>query len=263
MHGWRARIGLILAHSNTTTEPEFNRVAPEGVSIHAARVPIGARTLEGYSNKDEHLDNAVKLLLDINAKAFAYACTGVNMVAGDEGDIAQARRIMELTGRPAVPTAIALVEALHALGARRIALATVLPPDLNKITADYWRKCGFEVLNIGGLNLGGPRKSLEPLSSVPVSAVGLQTPQLVYNMARSVFDPKADAVVVINANLRSIEIAAQFEHDFGVPFVSSGIGTMWATLQAAGIRESIKGFGCLLERQPALGWVRMPRPDRM
>ena len=260
MHGWRARIGLIIAHSNTTTEPEFNRIAPEGVSIHAARVPIGARTLEGYSNKDEHLDNAVKLLSDINAKAFAYACTGVNMVAGEDGDIAQARRIIELTGRPAVPTSIAIVEALTALEARRIVLATVLSPDLNEITATYWRNCGFEVLGIGGINLGGPRKSAEPLSSVPISSVGLQPPAVIYNMARSVFNAKADAVVVINANLRSIEIAAQFERDFGVPFISSGIATMWATLQAAGVRESIPGYGRLLGEQPALRWARMPRP---
>jgi maleate isomerase len=260
MHGWRARIGLIIAHSNTTTEPEFNRIAPEGVSIHAARVPIGARTVEGYSDKDEHLEHAVRLLSDINARAFAYACTGVNMVAGEDGDIAQARRIIALTGRPAVPTSIAIVEALTALNARRIVLATVLSPELNEITAAYWRNCGFEVLGIGGINLGGPRKSAEPLSPVPVSSVGLQTPAVVYNMARSVFDARADAVVVINANLRSLEIAAQFERDYGVPFISSGIATLWATLQAAGIREPIAGFGRLLEQQPQLPWVRLPRP---
>ena len=260
MHGWRARIGLIIAHSNTTMEPEFNLIAPEGVSIHAARVPVGERSLEGYSNKDPHMEQAVKLLSDINARSFAYACTGVNMVSGDDGDIAQARRIIELTGRPAIPASLAIVEALAALDAKRIVVATVLPPDMNDIVAKYWRAGGFEVLGIGGINLGGPRKPAEPLSSVPISSVGLQTPAVVYNMARSVYDAKADAVVVINANLRSIEVAAQFEQDFGIPFISSGIAIMWASLQAAGIREPIPGYGCLLEKQPALKWVRTPRP---
>ena len=260
MHGWRARIGLVIAHSNTTMEPEFNKIVPDGVSVHVARVPVGERSLEGFSNKDQHLENAIVLLSDINAKAFAYACTTVNMVAGEEGDIAQARRIIELTGKPAIPTSIAIVEALAALDAKRIVLATVLPPELNKITAEYWRGCGFDVLGIGGINLGGPRKSAEPLASVPVSAVGLQTPAVVYNMARSVYNDKADAVLVINANLRSIEVAAQFERDYGIPFISSGIATMWASLQAAGVPEPIPGYGRLLEQQPALRWVRMPRP---
>ena len=49
MYGWRARIGLIIAHSNTTMEPEFSRVAPEGVSVHAARVKVGARSIEGLT----------------------------------------------------------------------------------------------------------------------------------------------------------------------------------------------------------------------
>ncbi len=259
MQGWRARIGLIIAHTNTTMEPEFNRIAPAGVSIHAARVPVGGRTIEGLSIAGQHLESAVHLLSELNAKSFAYACTTANIV-GDDGDIAQARRIIELTGRPAVPASIALVEALAALNAKRIVVATVCPPDINKLVGAYWRNCGFDVLGVGGMDLGGPRKPAEPMSSVPISSQGLQTPEVVYNMGRSVFHPQADAVVISGANLRSIEIAAQFEYDFGVPLVSSGIAIMWASLQAAGIREPIAGYGRLLAQQPALGWVRMPRP---
>lgn len=259
MYGWRARLGLIIAHSNTTMEPEFGRVAPAGVSVHAARVPVGERSREGFSNKDEHLDNAVRLLSDLNARAYGYACTTVNIVAGPDGDVAQARRIIELTGRPGIPTSLALVEALLAVKAKRIAVATPLPPDLNQSVADYWKGAGFEVLNIGGIDLGGPRRAFPPYTSVPVSSVGMQTSAAVYNLARSVYVAGVDAVVVVNANLTSIDVAARFEHDHGVPFISSGIATMWATLQAAGIRESIPGFGSLLEKQPELGWRRLPR----
>jgi maleate isomerase len=259
MYGWRARIGLIIAHSNTTMEPEFNRVSPDGVSIHAARVPVGERSKEGFSDKDHLLDNAVNLLTDINARAFAYACTTVNMVAGPDGDIAQARRIIELTKRPGVPTSLALVEALIAIKAKRIVLATPLPADLNQIASDYWRDAGFDVLRIGGMDLGGPRRVAEPFSSIPISSVGLQTPEVVYNLARSVYDKNADAIVVINANFRTIDVASKFESDFGIPFLSSGIATMWATLQAAGVRESVSGFGSLLKEQPTLLWHRLPR----
>jgi maleate isomerase len=260
MHGWRARIGIIIAHTNTTMEPEFNRIAPAGVSIHAARVPVGGRTLKGLTIADQHLDNAVKLLSDLNAKSFAYACTSANIIAGEAGDIAQARRIIELTGKPAVPASIALVEALAALNAKRIAIATVCPPEINEKIAAYWKGCGFEVLGVGGMDLGGDRKPHEPMSSVPISSQGLQTPEVVYNLGRKVFHPQADAIVINGANLRSIEVAAQFEHDFGVPFVSSGLAIMWASLQAAGIHEPIPGYGQLLQEQPALRWVRMPRP---
>ncbi len=37
-YGWRGRIGLVSPSTNTTLEPEFWRLAPEGISVHVARV---------------------------------------------------------------------------------------------------------------------------------------------------------------------------------------------------------------------------------
>jgi len=39
--GWRARIGLLTPHADIGPESEFQAMAPEGVSIHSARVPLG------------------------------------------------------------------------------------------------------------------------------------------------------------------------------------------------------------------------------
>ena len=38
MFGWRARIGVLVPPGNPTVEPEFYRMAPEGVTIHFARL---------------------------------------------------------------------------------------------------------------------------------------------------------------------------------------------------------------------------------
>src|SRR3990172_8335268 len=43
--GWRTRIGVLAAHLDIGTEPEFQAMAqamaPAGVSLHSARVPLG------------------------------------------------------------------------------------------------------------------------------------------------------------------------------------------------------------------------------
>ena len=39
--GWRARIGVLTPHGDIGPECEFRAMAPEGVSIHAARIPLG------------------------------------------------------------------------------------------------------------------------------------------------------------------------------------------------------------------------------
>ena len=37
MYGWRGRIAIIVGKRNAVCEPEFNKMAPTGVSVHAAR----------------------------------------------------------------------------------------------------------------------------------------------------------------------------------------------------------------------------------
>jgi len=260
MYGWRARLALIIAHSNTVVEPEFNRLVPEGVSVHTARVRIGAISVAGNIIGDDEMRHAISSLCDINAKVFAYPCTAANIAAGIDGDLAQARLITSMSGTPAVTASAALVEALAALDAKRIVVATPYPPDLNDSSSAFWESIGVEVLRISGVDLGGERRPLEPLSSKPVSHVGLQPPYVAYNLARSAYDPRADAIVISGAGMRTAEIAGQFERDFGIPLITSSLACIWASLQAAGVREPIAGHGRLLEQQPALRWVRIPRP---
>jgi maleate isomerase len=45
--GWRAKIGLIYMASSTVMEPEFQAMAPEGVSIHTTRIPFLNASSEG------------------------------------------------------------------------------------------------------------------------------------------------------------------------------------------------------------------------
>jgi hypothetical protein len=45
--GWRARIGLLTPHADIVPESEFRAMALDGVSIHAARVPLGVYLREG------------------------------------------------------------------------------------------------------------------------------------------------------------------------------------------------------------------------
>lgn len=260
MYGWRARIGLIIGNSNTTAEPEFGRLAPEGVSVHAARMPFEGIFSDGVNVDQSHLDTAAKLLSQIDARVIAYACTSANQVAGTDSDRLQADRIREMSGIPAVTTSAALVEALEVMGARKICVATPYSDDLNESSRAYWKAAGFDLLHIGGVDMGGKRKAHPPLTTSPVSAVGLQWPAAAYNLAKMAHRDGVEAIVVSGANLRSIEVAQAIEDDLGVIFVSSMTATIWASLQVAGVRTPIPGFGRLLASQPRPTWTRLVKP---
>lgn len=261
MYGWRARIGLLIAASNTTMEPEFNRVAPPGVSVHAARVRVGGISLDGARMARQDIGRAVEELVMVGPAAFGYACTIANFASGSEDDLAQGREISEKTGVPAVTAGTAVIEAVHALGARRIAVATPYPDDADATAKQLFEACGIEVVAIGGTSaLSGARKPHNPLSAMPVSQVGLQPPEFAYRLARSVYVKGVDAVAILGANLRTQEAIPVLEADLGVPVVTSTQATIWAALQLAGVMEPMPGRGRLLAEALPLKWARLPRP---
>jgi maleate isomerase len=45
--GWRARVGALTPHLDPVPETELRAMAPQGVSIHAARVPLGTLDRDG------------------------------------------------------------------------------------------------------------------------------------------------------------------------------------------------------------------------
>ncbi len=53
MYGRRGRIGLMVPTGNSVMEPEFNRLAPDGVSVHANRVYLKNVTPEAFAAMDD------------------------------------------------------------------------------------------------------------------------------------------------------------------------------------------------------------------
>ena len=50
--GWaQTRIGVLTPHADVVPETEFGALAPEGISIHAMRVPFGAYKLGGTMDR--------------------------------------------------------------------------------------------------------------------------------------------------------------------------------------------------------------------
>lgn len=265
MYGWRARIGMVIAASNTTMEPEFNRLKPDGVSVHVARVRVGSLSVEGAQTARQDLGKAVGDLALIGPSAIVYACTIANLAAGPDEDMDQTREIMDVTGVQTITAATAVIEAFHALKARRVVIATPYPDDADEMARRFFETFGFEVVAIGGSSeLAGSRRPHNPLSARPVSHVGLQPPEFAYKLARSVYESSkgADALFISGANLRTQEAIAALEKDLHVPVLSSGSAAMWAALQVAGITEGIPGYGHLFSGDAPMLWKRALRPGR-
>ncbi|MEM2793988.1 MAG: aspartate/glutamate racemase family protein, partial [Candidatus Methanomethylicia archaeon] len=213
---------------------EFYRMAPEGVSIHTARMRLVEAIPEELMEMEKYSEKAARELMDADVNILVYGCTTGSLIGGLDFDLKLAGRLESISRLPVVATATAVVEALRELKIKKIIVATPYIDSLNVKEKEFLEGRGFKVINIKGLNI---RRNTE---------IGRQNPITAYKLVREIFTQEAEGIFVSCTNFRTIEVIELVEKDFGRPVVTSNQATMWATLRKLGIHESITGYGKLL-----------------
>jgi len=249
--GWGslARIGLITPHNDIVPEGEFQALAPEGVSIHVSRVPLGWRSgpeppLMGLDAvrafaEPPHVDQAVGLLASAPLDAIAYGFTSSSYLLGPDGDRALRERLeRQSEGIPVVIPCQAALTALRALDVRKLALVNPpwFPVELTRSGADYFREAGIDVVYAA---------SATDLAPDQVS-VG---PENVYEWVRRHVPDSTEAVFLGGGGLRAIGAIDALEKALARPVLSANQVVFWNALRSAGIEESIARYGRIFEYQ--------------
>jgi maleate isomerase len=246
MYGWRARIGLLIPSANTTMEPEFNRMAPEGVSIHTARLKLSGFSPEALIAMGKEVKEAARMILDTGPEVIVFGCTSGSFVKGVGHDQELVKEIEAATGRPATATSQAVLEALQHLKIQNVAVVTPYPDNINQKEKEFLEGNGIRVVGIKGAEYR-TRAPFPPLAKIPVSWIGLHEPYVAYKLALEVYREEADGIFISCTNFRTIEIIELLEKAIGKPVVTSNQATMVAALRKAGIQDRIKGYGTLME----------------
>jgi len=232
-HG-RAKIGYVLLATEQTIEDDVYRLRPDGVGIHFTRVPIpDSITVATLGDIGDSLAEATALLLpDGTLDVVAYACTSGSVVLGEDRIFAELNR--GAPGAKATSLITGVMRGLRAIGAERIVVGTPYLDEINRIEADYMRRCGFDVLAIHGLGI--ERDS----DMVRVA------PGYIADFAAAIDRPDADAVFISCGALRTLDVVEAIETALGKPVVASNQAMIWDTLRLAGIDDRIGGYGRLL-----------------
>jgi maleate cis-trans isomerase len=238
-YGWRARLGVIVPPTNTVNEAEWHRMAPAGVTVHSARMPLhgDSESAAGKAALHADLKRATADLAQASVDVIAYGCTAGSLVLPLTG---LTDYMTSVAGVPAVATAPALVEALRALGARRIALATPYHDALTDHERDFFVQCQIETVAARGLGFGanGPDE-FRNIARLPTAVA--------YRLAKSVDRPEAEAIVISCTDFATLDIVPVLEAELDKPVISSNLATFWAALRAAGLGDRLGSFGRLLQ----------------
>ena len=239
MAGWRARIGFLIPAVNPTAEQEMYRLAPEGVSVHFARMvargPVG--TLDNLQSRHAsqlaHLDDTVEMLAAVKPDVIVLAHTATSYMLGKDGEQALVERMEAATGIPFISALGSAVAAFGELGVRRIAIGTAYDEALTLASRTSFERSGLEVVNA--------------ICLPNVKSIFEETEDRVYRLMRRADRPEAEGLFISGVGLPTLSVLGALESDLGRPVLSSASAMMWNALRTAGIGASVPGFGRLLE----------------
>jgi maleate cis-trans isomerase len=241
MFGWRARIGVLVPPGNPTVEPELYRMAPDGVSLHFARMQAppsdgpagGAAGMEERSRAyRDGIDAPAAALADVRPAVVVLAHTASSYALGFGQEAPLIERISARTGAPTLMAAHAAHAALRHLGVTRLALGTPYPESISRQGKAYWEAAGFTLVGYHRL--------------ADVQDIYAETEERAYALARRADAGDAQAVLLSGTGLPTVAVLETLERDLGKPVISSNQACLWRALRLAGVREPIAGFGRLL-----------------
>jgi maleate isomerase len=228
------RIGLLVPSSNTTVEPEFYRALPRSVTLHTARLFLTRIAPDAILGMVKDMETQAKLLASADVDVIVLGATAPSFLNGLGYDRQLIAQLEAATGKRATTTSTALVEAIGAIGAKRVVLASAYDEKVNGIAKVFLEASGLEVAGMDGLSL------------VDNLVVGRLSSDTAYDLAMKVDRPDVDAIVLSCTNWQTMDAIERIERDAGKPVISTTQATIWAALRAIGHTESIEGYGRLL-----------------
>ena len=242
--GYRAKIGILVPFTNTIVQPEFESMAPQGVTNHTARIPNRPRPThsdeayaevmkEGAVGTEEVIDRL--LPLDPNLIILGHS------IDSFRGGIAGAKSLERRLNDHAkicdvVLPSLALNSSLEKLEINKSLsiLSPYLKPGGDQAVS-FLEDCGFKIIKIK--NLACPT----PLSIAAVSESESKS------YIQELNAENVEAIVQVGTNLPFQRVAAEAESSLGKPVLSINTATYWYALRKLKIFDKLNGFGALFE----------------
>lgn len=231
MSGDTRRIGVLVPPGNVAVEAELPSFLPPNVRMHTGRLYRKSVevTYDGHLEMLRSVEQAARGLAQAGVEVILFCCTSASFMQGAGKDREIASQIGAITGIPAVATATAVVEALEAVGGRRIYMVTPYTDDFNALEVQFIRDHDMEVLDCDTI----PCRTTVQIRAIPPEDVASM---VLKNRAKA---DAADAIFVSCTNLHSMDQIDRLEAMTGKPVITSNSATLWAGLQ----RMDIDGGG--------------------
>ena len=244
--GYRIKFGVIAPSTNTSVQPEFDKMAPPGVTNHMARIHIPDMPV----NNDEDFDKLIKvieeaqdesverlktmkmdhLIMGMSAETFWDGLDGATKL---QNHMEKVSGVGVTMGSDACQSALKVLSDQYG-SIKKIACITPYMPVGDKNVRRFFTDLGFDVKTVLGL------KCKSPVLIAHTSEEDLK------NAINEVNDDDVDAIVQAGTNLAMARVAAVAEEWLNKPIIAINTATYWHALRNNGLEDKVHGFGSLL-----------------
>jgi maleate cis-trans isomerase len=236
---WRGVVGVIKPTHRPGSLEEFIRLIPEGIGVVPLFLGIKTGTEKEFSRVLDVMKEKIAELAELDVDIIHAEGAPPFMLLGYEGETKLIKSLAKKYKRPVSTSGSTQVEALKALKIKRFVGVTYFTGSINKKYARYFSQAGFDVLGMDGI-------------SVPFDEVGRLASQEVYAFVKEQFlkYKRAQGIYLLGSGWRVLPIIRLLEQDLQVPVVHPVPARVWAVQKELRIRESVEGYGRLLEEMP-------------
>jgi maleate cis-trans isomerase len=216
-------LGVLTPQANTTVEPELQLLSPPGVTLLSARMTssapdLRARLIEYY----QQLPRWIAEFANAPLGAVASACTGASYLIGAEAEDRLFTQLSTDCGRPVTNSALAVIAAMQALGASRLALISPYPSWLTAHSQAYWQSRGLQVQEV--VQLSTDAQAFHPIYALEAQAAE----QGIAAISRT----DIDAVLLLGTGTPTLPALATHPYTAaGKPVLSCNLVLLWHALE--------------------------------
>jgi maleate isomerase len=248
------RIGQIVPSSNTTMETEVPTLLQARAAIRAERFTFHSSRMRMHKVTKEELEamnreglRCAAELADARVDVMSTACLVAIMATGKGYHRRVERELTDVArenhcAAPVMTSAGALIEGLHILGAKKIALLAPYLRSLTDLVISYIENEGVEVVDAISFEIPD---NLD---------VGRRDPELLLDDVRQLNTANVDAVVLSACvQMQSLPSIQPVEDRLGIPVTSTAVCTARRMLDHLGLDATVPNAGALLSgRYPML-----------
>jgi arylmalonate decarboxylase len=216
-------------------------VAMYGDQLHFVVTGLGVErmTPEGFDAVQARIPAAAEQLAAAGADAIELTGTSLTFYKGEAFNQQLCETVRRASGLPATTMSNGVIDALKAVGAKRVAVATAYNDEVNARLRSFLLEHGLEPVVITGLGLEA-MGDVERVTQDDLIEFGTRV-----RSSASI----ADSLPVSCGGFRTLELIAPLEARTGVPVISSMPHGLWAGARLAGLHGAAPGFGKLLSNR--------------